>query len=173
MATKLSNRGINGLKCLKCCQMQRDLSDLRLRGLLGEMLRRVIDLGPDDVSDPVLALRYPTGPTVFPPPPPKVIIAPRGSPLLIGTVILLGALALGNLIRRLATREVLTALIEQIDKLTQDDCERCIRKGLWGQKKPRVAGVFFARRNTIAPNLRQKEYRRFPTRYRKRKPELQ
>lgn len=160
----LKSRGISGAKCLRCCERQRDLTNINLRQFLGDLLQRALDARDSDREDLVLAFKIPTGPIVFPPRPIKVILAPRGSPLLIGAIVFLAGLALSTLLAKLATISVLSGLIEHLELLLPDDCDSCIKRGLWGQTKKRVSGVFFARKLQVTKNPRRREYRRFPLR---------
>lgn len=145
-----SSRGISVQKCLDCCERQRELTELSVRGLLSELLNQVLDIQTRGQDDQVLALVFPVPTrkpfTKVPRFVPRIIRAPRGSPLLIGAVVLLSAFALGSLIAQLAALETLRGVIEGLEPVFTDDCERCIRKAMWTQSNPQEKELLYVRK---------------------------
>lgn len=131
-----SSRGINGQKCLDCCERQRELTELSIRGFLSELLNRVLDIRLKGSEDQILALIPPTRVRFRPltlPQPARIIQVTRGAPLVLGAVVLLAAFALGSLLAQLAAIETLQGILDGLEYFLPDDCENCVKKGLWKQ----------------------------------------
>lgn len=130
----LRSRGLNGDKCLKCCERQRDLTELNLRGFLGSLLSRLLEIGTTAPEDSVLAwVPVIRPPFIYPPGGPRIFPIERGRPLPKGAVILIGTILLALFVVRQALISTLTSVINNLDFILPNDCDRCVKAGLWNQ----------------------------------------
>jgi hypothetical protein len=134
--SKLTSRGLNGLDALKCCTRQQELNELTLRGFLSELLSEVLQINSTGADNQVLSFVPLKTPSRVPQRIVRIVRTTRGAPLIVGAVVLLTAFALGGLLQRLATMETLRGIIDALDYLLPNDCERCIKKALWKQTNP-------------------------------------
>jgi hypothetical protein len=68
---------------------------------------------------------------------PEVRRVPRGTALVAGAVLLLAGQALSSVASQTATLETLSAVVKLLDRVPRfGDCERCIKRSLWSQKRP-------------------------------------
>lgn len=68
---------------------------------------------------------------------PEIRRIPRGAPLAAGAVLLLAGSALATVAGQTATLETLSGVARLLDRIPRfGDCERCIKRALWSQKRP-------------------------------------
>ena len=136
---KLENRGISGKKCLACCERQRELTELTVRGFLGNLLNRIIEIGEPGDENMVLAwIPVIKPPFIYPPGGPRIFPIERGRPLPKGAVILVGAIVLAAFLARMAAIALMRSIIDSLDYVLPSDCSRCVRQGLWSQSNPQL-----------------------------------
>jgi len=64
-----------------------------------------------------------------------------GRVLPVGAVVLLGAAALGSLARQIATIATLESVLKALDTIKTalpDDCEACVKRGMWKQTRKQI-----------------------------------
>lgn len=165
----LSSSGLTGEAAKKCCERRKNSFELEVRQALGELSNALT--AEADASRPGLALVPPgvviPGLIEAPSLNPRVIQVPaRTSPggiAAFGAVLLFAGAGLLDGARRLGALEASNAALGILDsvgtrqKRKLDDCESCIRRYLWSQKKPlvRVAKTT-KRQRTDDPKLKRK-----------------
>jgi hypothetical protein len=148
MATNWLNRGISADAALRCCEAERLALELDIRGFIGELLNRVLEIRTGNVFDVQLAL--------VPPPLrrelPKVRRVWRigrfvkGTPLVVGAIVLMSTFAMESLIGQLAALETLQGVMDGLDQIIQSSgCKTCISKKIWRQNRPQVKSQVLAR----------------------------
>jgi hypothetical protein len=138
----LASRAISASKAVACCRRQSDVTESAQRSVFGQMLSAALELR--SASDFSRALVFvPSGPRVLPPIPgvPLVRVLQIGRVLPVGAVVLLGAAALGTLARQIATIATLESVLKALDTIKTalpDDCEACVKRGMWKQSRKQL-----------------------------------
>jgi len=153
----LKTRALSASEAVSCCEKEKNKFSAVPVGIASDFLRGVLEGPPERgwflaLVPTIVPTVAPTGPTISPWSPPTVKWVPPG-PLVVGSVVLLGATFLLDAATQLAAIETATALLRAIEKGVKEardvdsTCEKCIRGKMWTDRnKQEVVAVVSKRR---------------------------